>query len=167
MENEDGLKHFKGTAINNMATNYYKNLYGHEKTKTATDIIQNELRESNNEPDILERELQIIIKNLKKGKAPGVGKITNEQLKHRRPNLNKLLTVSFNKILKSGKIPTQWKHSEIILIPKKGNIHQIKNYRPISLSLTIVKVFSKLKENRIRPFINIQQTSEEAGFRQN
>ncbi len=122
MENKEGAKCYNRVEINDIATNYYKSLYRHEKVKTPTNIFQNEPREPVEEPEILVREVEIIVENLKRKKALGIEKITNEQLKNGGPNLIKLSTILFNKILKSSKIPIEWKHSEIILIPKKGNI---------------------------------------------
>lgn len=40
----------------------------------------------------------------------------------------------------------------IILIHKKGEKHKIHKYRPISLSSTLSKVFSKLIGNRVKVF---------------
>ncbi len=69
--------------------------------------------------------------------------------------------------MRTGYIPEQWKHSNIIVIFKKGDRHKIENYRPKSLSPTIAKKFSKLIEKRISPFVISQQPLEQAGFWKN
>ena len=62
-------------------------------------------------------------------------------------------------------IPTEWNKSDIILLHKKGEKSKIGNYRPISLSPTAAKTFSKLNELRISKQIHEQQPCEQAGFR--
>lgn len=55
-----------------------------------------------------------------------------------------------------------WKMSEIILIFKKANKHNIENYQPVSFSLTIVNC------RQIKTFIgNAATKGVEAGFQRN
>ncbi len=142
MEKGEGKKRYNREEINKIATQYDKELEYDETTPTTTTTksLQVEMSE---EPEFLLAELQAVIKNLKRKKEPGNDNIINEQIKNGGKELMKTLTILFYKILKSRVIPEQWKITEIILIFKKGNIHQIKNYRPISLSPTIAKSFLK------------------------
>jgi hypothetical protein len=58
--------------------------------------------------------------------------------------------------------------AEVHAIFKKGEIHDIKNYRPISVLLTFSKIFEKLMCNRLISFIakhNIL-TDVQHGFRE-
>ena len=50
----------------------------------------------------------------------------------------------FAKIYKTGLIPEQWKVSKIVPIFKKGNKHEIENYRPIANLCSTSKIFEKL-----------------------
>ncbi len=106
----------------------------------------------------------MIVKNLKNNKSPGEDKITNEHIKVRGQKLIKMLTHLFNGMQRTSYIPKQWKYSNIIVIFKKGGRHKIENYRPISLSPTIAKIFSKLIEKRISAFVISHQPLEQAGF---
>ena len=49
-----------------------------------------------------------------------------------------------NKIHITSVIPEQWKVSKIIPIFKKGNKHEIENYRPIANLCSASKIFEKL-----------------------
>jgi len=62
----------------------------------------------------------------------------------------KELVELFNMILEKRKIPKDWKLLDTILLYKKGDKHNISNYRPISLGTTVAKIFSRAIENRIR-----------------
>ena len=54
------------------------------------------------------------------------------------------LTVLFSKIYEQKTIPAQWLTAKIIPIHKKGNLSDIKNYRPISNLCLCSKIYKKL-----------------------
>ncbi|GFT09220.1 transposon TX1 uncharacterized 149 kDa protein, partial [Nephila pilipes] len=54
-----------------------------------------------------------------------------------------ILSKIFNICIKIKKIPPSWKQSSCVLIPKKGDLSITENWRPISLSSTIYKLFTK------------------------
>ena len=51
----------------------------------------------------------------------------------------------FNQPLEFGKLPIEWKHANVTLIPKNDNRTLISNYRPISL----LSIPSKLLERHV------------------
>ena len=58
--------------------------------------------------------------------------------------LIKPLCFIFNQSLKSCNIPSQWKHSLIIPIHKKGNRGNPSNYRPVSLTSSFSRLFESI-----------------------
>ena len=58
--------------------------------------------------------------------------------------LLKPMSLLFEKIYFTQKIPEQWKVSKIIPVFKKGNVHQIENYRPIANLCSASKIFERL-----------------------
>lgn len=68
----------------------------------------------------------------------------NKTIKLITDSLTSYLVTIFNQIIITGKTPKQWKISEIILIYKKGDKSNLNNYRPISLTSNISKVFLKV-----------------------
>ncbi len=158
-------KIYDRSSINKHATEYYANLYTTEEENRLQNVNVNLQVEIEKEPDFIESEIRTIVQNLKNNKAPGHDQINNESVRYGGRPMIKKLTQLFNKILKEQKVPKDWKLSDIILIHKKGDKHKIENYRPISLSPTIAKIFSKAIEQRIRAKLIEQQPREQAGFR--
>ena len=158
--NEKGEREYNRIEINKIATNFYTKLYDDQNLEN-----KNEQSEDTEEPKFLEKEIAQIIKNLKNNKAGGEDGIKNEHIKYGGEILIQIITKLCNEIMEENKISEAWKQSNIILLHKKGDRHDIENYRPISLSPTLLKIFSKLIVNRISIALNEQQPSEQAGFR--
>jgi len=57
----------------------------------------------------------------------------------------------FNKSLISGEIPADWKLANVTPIFKKGKKSSVANYRPVSLTVNLCKVFeSIMRDNMIK-----------------
>ncbi|GFS36613.1 retrovirus-related Pol polyprotein from type-2 retrotransposable element R2DM [Trichonephila inaurata madagascariensis] len=62
---------------------------------------------------------------------------------------SKILCRVFNTCLKLKDVPPSWKNSSTILIHKDGEVDQINNWRPIALSNTIYKLFTKFLARKL------------------
>ena len=95
-------------------------------------------------PPILPSEVRVAIKWLKRGKAPGEDNITTAVLQDGgEPSLRRSPRYS-TECLSDGRVPSSWKNASVVLIHKKGDTADIKNYWPISLLPVIYKVFSHI-----------------------
>ena len=164
MVDEKGNKKYSRHEINRLASSFYQNIYDIRESSEPVTPLQ--IDKEDPEPEIIAAEVEGILRNLKNNKSGGEDKIVNEQLKYGQgTGLVKWLVLLFNKILQTQKIPTDWKTSNIILLHKKGDKHVVDNYRPISLSSSLSKIFSKILEKRIKGGLMSQQPVEQAGFR--
>lgn len=163
LKNDQGKEIHSREGINQIATNFYEKLYTKQDELVNFQYPTNVI--TNVEPTFLTDEVGAIVRQLKNNKAMGTDLICNEQIKNGGEVLIKNLTILFNAILLHKEIPTDWKKSNIILLFKKGDRHNIENYRPISLSPTLAKIFSKLIESLSRNILNSEQPVEQAGFR--
>jgi len=86
---------------------------------------------------------------LKRKKAQGVDEIPGSVVKDLKDVISMPLTWLFNTIIESGKIPTAWKASRIVPVFKKGDKKLIMNYRPVSNTSALSKIFEKCLIKRI------------------
>uniref|UniRef100_A0A914USY6 Reverse transcriptase domain-containing protein n=1 Tax=Plectus sambesii TaxID=2011161 RepID=A0A914USY6_9BILA len=69
----------------------------------------------------------------------------------------------FNLCLHQRSIPAGFAEARTILLYKKGDAEDIKNYRPISLLSTIYKTFTHILTEGIRATLDAAKTDEQAG----
>jgi hypothetical protein len=62
-------------------------------------------------------------------------------------------------------VPAEWKKSEIVAIPKKGNSTSLDNQRGISLMSTTAKLLNRILLNRLMPQLNPIILQLQSGFR--
>ena len=72
---------------------------------------------------------------------------------------------STHPILRTKQIPNSWHEAKIVILFKKGDPKDIKNYRPISLLSHSYKIFTRLLQTRIERTLDENQPREQAGFR--
>jgi len=130
------------------------------------------LSEMNCESDLLNSEItqsEIVdaISHLKGGKAPGPDNILSEMLKCSSRQILPVLFRLFNAIFQKRKFPKLWANSIIIPLHKKGSFHDPDNYRGISLTSVLSKVFLHIINKRLQIWAddNNQIGEEQAGFR--
>ena len=145
--------------ITQRAREYYQELYS-SKSCHIEPIIP-----LDTPPEILPWEVERVILSLKSGKASGPDGVGNQMLKAAGPVIYTRLASVFSECLRRGSIPDKWNDAAIVLLHKKGNPHNLNNYRPISLLNCVYKVFTKLITNRIEGILDENQPPEQAGFR--
>lgn len=166
IEKEDKTVEYNREMIVEEATKFYETLY-HDPEKTV-DMSEDTVYAEEFDADnlcILEEEIAIIIKDLKKNKAPGIDNITNELIIAGKEELEDLIAYLFTEVLRQRKIPEQWEVGKIILLHKKDRRDQLSNYRPITLSCVMYKMFMKVIQKRISKKLQENQPCEQAGFR--
>jgi hypothetical protein len=82
---------------------------------------------------------------MKSHKAAGGDGITIDYLKLVPRNIVPYLRTMFNVSINNGKLPADWKKALVIPIHKSGNKSEVNNYRPVSLTSVICKIFEKLR----------------------
>ncbi len=82
-------------------------------------------------------------------KAAGPDGITARVLRSCVDQLAGLFTSIFNESLATSVVPTPFKKSVIIPVPKNSKPSCLNDYRPVALTSTVMKVFERLVKNHI------------------
>ncbi len=98
-------------------------------------------------------ELYNALNSMKCGKAPGIDGIPVEFYKAFWAVVGDDLFDVLNDSLSRGLLPLSCRRAVITLIPKKGDLRNIKNWRPVSLLCSDFKVLSKALAIRLREAI--------------
>lgn len=93
--------------------------------------------------------------------------ITSRYVKYHANIFTPILLNIFNSILETGFIPSEWKTSYIVPIPKKGAVNDIGNYRGIALQSVIPKVFDKLLTMKLSQHLSGTIPTQQHGFVRN
>ena len=80
-----------------------------------------------------EQEVYKLLTNLDYKKASGRDGISARLLKGTAISIAPILTTLFDRSIQTGKLPSAWKASNIVPIPKGSISEEPSNYRPISL----------------------------------
>ncbi|OMH78689.1 Transposon TX1 uncharacterized [Zancudomyces culisetae] len=107
-------------------------------------------------------EIQKTIKKCPRNKAPGPDGLTFEFYKHFEKETTIILYELFNSPLQNYN--EHLGGSIISLIPKTGDLRQIKNYRPISLSNCDEKILTRILASRLQNIIGKLINQSQTGF---
>lgn len=116
---------------------------------------------------ISEAEVQEAITKMKLGKSAGRDEISPEMIKYGGTRLENWIRKICQQAWDGEDIPKDWEENIIIPLHKKGKTDECDNYRAISLSSCIQKIYSRIIERRIRLHIEDELQEEQAAYREN
>jgi hypothetical protein len=107
------------------------------------------------------------MRHLKNGEAPGPDGIPNELLKDLPEGVHQAIHKLFILIRMTGTMPKAWKESQTVLLHKKGNEHDLGNWRPIALANTLYKLWTGVIAECLYKYAEHSNTpsSAQEGFR--
>ena len=117
---------------------------------------------------ISDSEVELSIKQLKRGKAAGCDHLINELYIYGCDQLIPKLSALFNVVFKSSHFPRLWQEGIIVPIHKKGSVDNVQNYRGITLLSTLGKLFTRIINNRLNYWSDTYHiiNDNQSGFRQ-
>ncbi|KAG0822606.1 hypothetical protein G6F19_011268 [Rhizopus arrhizus] len=80
------------------------------------------------------------------------------------PILKKLILEVYNNALNKESTPSSWKDIRVRLLPKKGDLTDLKNWRPISLINCDAKIFTRVINSRLGVVANKIIQPSQTGF---
>ena len=115
------------------------------------------------------QELTLSVKHFGRGRAPGSDGIPMEALQAIASHevLREQLLGIINKVYETGSTDEAWRMTLQIPIPKKGDLTDISNWRPICVVNSVVKLMNHMILSRIRPRVEGFLRDNQYGFRPN
>ena len=112
------------------------------------------------------KEMEEAISNLNANKSPGPDNFHPKLLKLCSKSLSIPFKLLFDNTIHEGCIPSDWKQAEVRPIFKKGDKTNPGNYRPVSLTSVICKLFEKFIKNSLNNHLikNNILSKEQFGF---
>ncbi len=146
----------------NVWLDYFNNLFKCNRSDTNSfieqkiDSFMSALRDgkhNKHQPD-LDRiidvdEIKKAVKALKYNKAIGLDEVSNEMIKCTIDVYSNLFTQFFNSILLMEAVPESWGHGYIVPLFKSGSVLEPNNYRGITISSCLSKVFISIMHERL------------------
>jgi hypothetical protein len=109
--------------------------------------------------------VELAMKKINNGKAPDGHGIQTEHIRKAGVAILKPLAHLFNLIMLNRRVPDEFKKGVVIPIPKKDKNQLIQeNYRGITLTCTIGKVFENVLLGRMRPVLEPKYSQLQRGF---
>ena len=168
LKRENGTITKNSKEIIHIVERFYNKLYKNDADKAENkeeEVERKEDEEAAPVVPVMEDEVCSAVKCMKKGKCPGEDGISVDIIAAAGEEVTKMLAHLFTKCLKKSDVPEDWKNAIMVLLFKKGEKENIKNYRPISLLSVMYKIFTKVLTNRIEGALDSAQPREQAGFR--
>uniref|UniRef100_A0A671TWB6 Reverse transcriptase domain-containing protein n=1 Tax=Sparus aurata TaxID=8175 RepID=A0A671TWB6_SPAAU len=158
LRSDNGSSLTEAAEIRRHATHFYKELF---KTELVEDLELEsafladlpQVRESSDSllsADLTLDELRVALMSLDNGKAPGIDGIPVDFYKTFWPVVGEDMLEVFQESFRSGLLPQSCRRAVITLLPKKGDLQDLKNWRPVSLLCRDYKVLSKALALRLR-----------------
>ena len=176
---KDGDSHSDGpekSVESDKLYNYFENLNSvEEKYTERIKIIEENLKNSNTvtfnflDNIIKDKEIQESISKLHNNKATGLDTIKDEMLKQGLTDFLPCLRKLFNLILSSGSYPSCWATGYITPIFKTGDSSQPENYRGITITSNVGKLFNLVLNSRLDKFLEENKLIDKSqiGFTKN
>ena len=110
--------------------------------------VQLDARIGFNLDPVRQRDIRLILKNKKATSAPGPDGLMYGIFR-KLPATHRFLAKLFSKLLVTGDPPRSWSKSEVTLIHKAGDTDKPENFRMISLTSCVGKLFHQILSDRI------------------
>ena len=107
-----------------------------------------------------------LLANLNENKSMGPDNVHPKLLKFLADNTNFVwsLTELLNKCIVDECIPSIWKSAVVVPIHKKGSVHLPENYRPVSLTCVLCKMYENILREHILSYVIDIITDKQHGF---
>ncbi|KAI5628338.1 gastrula zinc finger protein XlCGF28.1-like [Silurus asotus] len=139
----------------------------HASCASGTTSVHAERAGELNTFTISEHDVMRAFKRVKTRKAAGPNGITGQVLKACADQLAPVFTEIFNLSLEQSVVPSCFKQSTIVPVPKKPQPACLNDYRPVALTSVVIKCFERLVRDFITASLPVTLDPLQFAYRQN
>ncbi len=157
----DGTITHNPNEMRKLAVEFYSGLFNAEQCddESVADICQDlpKLQPKQRETldsDISLQELTDAVKQLSSGRSPGIDGITTDFYHYFWNVLGQDFYEVVKECFENGFLPSSCRRAVLSLLPKKGDLGLLKNWRPVSLLCTDYKILAKCLANRLKRYLD-------------
>ena len=143
---------------------FNKFFYEQFSSPSNYDIQINYSRSSNFDINIDVAAVEKLLNDIDPNKAPGPDKIHGKILKKCAKNLAVPLAMLFRTSYYTCIIPKDWKSANVVPVYKKGSKSSVENYRPISLTSLVMKLYERIIASELLHRVNDKLDNRQHGF---
>ena len=149
--------------------NWFEKVHRRDDGQSQPEVNPGEINRPMPEIEITGEEVAERLGNLVVGKAPGPDGLHPEVIKPLAAVLSGPVAELFNQCLREGRLPGDWKRSQVVPIHKGGSAEEPANYRPVSLTSIILKALERIVRDRMAVHLtgNNLLSPAQHGFRKN
>ena len=115
--------------------------------------------------EISEYEILKLVQDINISKSSAYKELSSRLFKDAFLVLIKEVTYLFNNCIQNGVFPIEWGCAEVTPIPKTGDLHQVKNWRPISQIKLPGKLLERVVHRQLSVYFENILNSNQHGFR--
>lgn len=162
--------HSSTMKLESMATEYFQDVYTADPNlnpETVTRLIQEKVTDIMNEKlceDFTEDEISQAIFQIGPLKSPGPDGFPARFYQRNWGTIKADIIGAVRRFFQTGLMPEGVNDTAIVLIPKKEQPVDLRDFRPISLCNVVYKVVSKCLVNRLRPILDDLVSVEQSAF---
>jgi len=138
--------------VSNLLNEYFSSVFVEEDVNTIPEPrckYQGSLDDRLSEINISAAVVLDRLNKINVNKSQGPDEIHGKLLYELRSQLAEPLTVLFNLSLSTGNIPQDWRDADVVPLFKKGSRSKCENYRPVSLTSIVCKLFESIIKDEI------------------
>ena len=124
----------------------------------------NDLEASSLEVPFTEEEVHVALADMNGDKAPGPDGFTVAFWQFGRDVVKSDIMGLFRDFHEHGRFVRSLNSTFLVLIPKRGGVEELKDFRPISLTRSIYKLIAKVLANRLKKVMNKLVNSVQNAF---
>uniref|UniRef100_A0A0N4ZZQ8 Reverse transcriptase domain-containing protein n=1 Tax=Parastrongyloides trichosuri TaxID=131310 RepID=A0A0N4ZZQ8_PARTI len=153
--------------IQKFYTELYKERNTNKKKIKASQKRKMEKKRQEEMLPFLESELMDALKSMPKEKMIGTDKLSSWEILQMCSidKFRKSLVERYNTYWKQLRIPSMWGEAKLLLLPKKGDLTSISNYRPLSILNHGFKILTKMMIRREEYVLSCELMQYQHGFR--